>query len=266
MGEALDKLISYCLAAYTFIVIGFFIYFPIAILYVYSVNDTPYFIPEWRGFTLEWFAKIVQRQDLLASIWNSLIIAVFVTCISMAIAIPPSFYLVRRRGRIRDIYFLYTIIPFIVPWIIIGVADYILFWYLGIEKSLMTAALAHVVYSIPLVIIILTPRIYSLDPALEEASMDLGADELTTFKNITLPLIAPSIASAAIITFAWSFDNFIVSYFTLGNELTWPVWVFSVIGKVPRIMPVINAMSVIVITVSSIAIYILAKKGLTELI
>ncbi len=263
--EISGKIIKYILAIYTGLTIGFFIYFPISILYIYSVNNTPYFIPEWRGFTLQWFLKIFERGDLLNSIWNSLIIAVFVTAISMALGIPPSFYLVRTKGRIRDAYFLYLMIPFIIPWIIIGVADFILFWFIGVNKSLLTAALSHIVYSIPLIVVILTPRIYSLDPSLEEASMDLGADELTTFRKVTFPLIFPSIASAAIITFAWSFDNFVISYFTLGNELTWPVWVFSVIGKVPRIMPIINATSVIIITVSSIAIYILAKKGLTEL-
>ena len=96
--------------------------------------------------------------------------------------------------------------------------------------------------------------------------MDLGADELTTFRKIIFPLVFPSIASSAVITFAWSFDNFVISYFTLGNELTWPVWIFSIIGKVPRIMPVINAVSVIIITLSSLAIYLLARKGLTEII
>lgn len=269
MIESIDKFISrfsrYILAIYTVVTIAFFIYFPISILYVYSVNDVPYFVPEWRGFTLKWFIKIFERKDLIMSLQNSLVIAVFVTAVSMALGIPPSFYIVRGRGRIKNIYLLYLMIPFIVPWIIIGVGDYIFFWFLHIEKSLITAALAHIIYSIPLVVTILAPRLYSLDPSLEEASMDLGADEFTTFRKIILPLVFPSIASSAIITFAWSFDNFIISYFTLGNELTWPVWVFSVIGKIPRIMPVINAVSVIIITLSSIGIYLLARKGLTEL-
>ena len=72
--------------------------------------------------------------------------------------------------------------------------------------------------------------------------------------------------SAAVITFAWSFDNFIISYYTLGDELTWPVWVFSILGKVPRIMPLINAVSVIIITISSIVLYIIVKKGLIEIL
>ena len=200
------------------------------------------------------------------SLQNSLIVAIFVTAVSMILGIPPSFYIVRSKGRLKDSYLLYLMIPFIVPWIIIGVGDFVFFWYLNIEKSLLTAALAHIVYSIPLIVTIMAPRIYSLDPSIEEASMDLGADEFTTFRKIIFPLVFPSIASSAIITFAWSFDNFVISYFTLGNELTWPVWVFSVIGKVPRIMPVINAVSVIIITLSSIAIYLLARKGLTEIL
>jgi len=262
----IDKVIRYLMGIYVVVVIGFFIYFPIAVLYVYSVNDIPYFVPVWKGFTLKWFMKILEREDLILSLQNSLIVAIFVTAVSMAIGIPASFTVVRMKGRVKNMYLLYLMIPFIVPWILVGVADFIFYWYIRIEKSLLTAAFSHIVYSIPLVVTIVAPRIYSLDPSLEEASMDLGADRFTTFRKITFPIIFPSIASAAIITFAWSFDNFVISYFTLGNELTWPVWVFSVIGKVPRIMPVINAVSVIIITVSCVAIYLLAKKGLTEII
>jgi len=131
------------------------------------------------------------------SLQNSLIVAIFVTAVSMILGIPPSFYIVRSKGRLKDSYLLYLMIPFIVPWIIIGVGDFVFFWYLNIEKSLLTAALAHIVYSIPLIVTIMAPRIYSLDPSIEEASMDLGADEFTTFRKIIFPLVFPSIASSA---------------------------------------------------------------------
>ncbi len=261
-----DRLIRLVLSGYTIFTIAFFIYLPIAVIYIYSVNDTPYFIPEWRGFTLEWFMAAFRRRDLINSLYNSVLIAIFVTAVSMAIAIPPSFYIVRSRGRIKNIFLLYMMIPFVIPWIIIGISSYIFYWYIGMPKSLLTAALSHIVYSIPLVVTLLAPRLYTMDPDIENASMDLGADPIQTFRYIVFPQIFPAMLSAAVITFAWSFDNFIISYYTLGDELTWPVWVFSILGKVPRIMPVINAVSVIIITVSSIALYIVVKKGLVRLI
>ncbi len=261
-----DRLIRLIFSGYTIFTIAFFIYLPIAVIYIYSVNDTPYFIPEWRGFTLEWFMAAFRRRDLINSIYNSVLIAIFVTAASMAIAIPPSFYIVRSRGRIKNIFLLYMMIPFVIPWIIIGISSYIFYWYIGMPKSLLTAALSHIVYSIPLVVTLLAPRLYTMDPDIENASMDLGADPIQTFRYIVFPQIFPAMLSAAVITFAWSFDNFIISYYTLGDELTWPVWVFSILGKVPRIMPVINAVSVIIITVSSIALYIVVKKGLVRLI
>ncbi|HIQ13536.1 MAG TPA: ABC transporter permease subunit [Thermoprotei archaeon] len=184
----------------------------------------------------------------------------------MAIAIPPSFYIVRSRGRIKNIFLIYMMIPFVIPWIIIGISSYIFYWYIGLPKSLLTAALSHIVYSIPLIVTLLAPRLYTLDPDIENASMDLGADPIQTFRYIILPQILPAMLSAAVITFAWSFDNFIVSYYTLGDELTWPVWVFSILGKVPRIMPIINAISVVIITVSTLILYVIVKKGFIRLI
>lgn len=263
---AYNRFFRIILSGYTLFTIAFFIYLPIAIIYIYSVNDTPYFIPEWRGFTMEWFEAAFRRRDLINSIYNSILIAVFVTATSMAIAIPPSFYIVRSRGRIKNIFLIYMIIPFVIPWIIIGISSYIFYWYIGFPKSLFTATLSHIIYSIPLVVTLLAPRLYTLDPDIENASMDLGADPIQTFRYIIFPQIFPAMLSAAVITFAWSFDNFIVSYYTLGDELTWPVWVFSILGKVPRIMPIINAVSVIIITASTIVLYIVVKKGFIRLI
>ncbi len=260
------RIVRYIFALYSLVTIIFFIYLPIAVIYVYSVNNVQYFVPEWRGFTLEWFIRAFNRRDLVDSLINSLIIASIVTSVSMVLGVPPAFYVVRGRGKIKNMYLLYLMIPFVIPWIIIGVSSYIFYWYLNIPKSLLTAALSHIVYSIPLIVTLIAPRLYTMDPDIENASMDLGADPLKTFRYVVFPQILPAILSAAVITFAWSFDNFIVSYYTLGDELTWPVWVFSILGKVPRVMPLINAVSVIIITVSSIILYIIVKKGLIEIL
>jgi len=260
------RLLRIALVVYTAFTVGFFIYLPVAVIIVYSFNDVPFFIPEWRGFTLEWFVKAFTRRDVVTSLWNSLYIAVFTTAASLALAIPPTFYVVRGRGRVKDLYMLYLMLPFVIPWIIIGVSLYIFYWYLGIEKSLLTAALGHIVYSIPLIVTLLAPRLYSLDPDIERASMDLGATPWQTFRYVVFPQVFPAIVSAAIITFIWSFDNFVISYYTLGAELTWPVWVFSVIGKQRNIFPVVMAVSTMIILVSTVVIAYIVKKGYVDIL
>ncbi len=252
-------------ALYTAFVVAFFIYLPIAVIYVYSFNDIPFFIPEWRGFTLKWFIQGFTRREVVTSLLNSVYVASLTTAISMAIAIPATFYVVRGRGRIKDAYMLYLIIPFIIPWIIIGISLYIFYWFAGIQKSLYTAVLGHIVYSIPLIVTLVAPRLYSMNPDIENASMDLGATPIQTFRYVVFPQLYPAIVSAAIITFVWSFDNFIISYYTLGAEATWPVWVFSV-RDIGRIFPVVMAVSSVIVTVSMFVIAYIVKKGYVEIV
>jgi len=260
-----EKTIRISLGLYTAVVIAFFIYLPIAVIYVYSFNDIPFFIPEWRGFTLKWFIQGFSRKDVISSLINSLYVASLTTSISMALAIPSAFYVVRGRGKIKDAYMLYLIIPFIIPWIIIGISLYIFYWFAGIQKSLHTAILAHITYTIPLIITLVAPRLYSMNPDLENASMDLGATPIQTFRYVVFPQLYPAIVSAAIVAFVWSFDNFIISYYTLGAESTWPVWVFSV-REIGRIFPVVMAVSSVIVTVSMIIITIIVRKGYVEIV
>jgi|Deesub1362B_J571_1020462.scaffolds.fasta_scaffold00003_220 spermidine/putrescine transport system permease protein len=259
--KRIDILIRKILAVYTSIAIIIFIYLPILILIIYSFHVSPYFTVPFQGFSLRWYKALLEIPEIADALWNSIWIATAVTALSLALGIPPGFAIIRWKAKARTAYLIYLMIPFVIPWLLIGVADLIFYIAIGMPLSNLTVILSHVTYSIPLVAVIVSARVFALNPSIEEASMDLGADELTTFKNITLPLLFPAIASAAIITFAWSFDNFIITYFTIGEGYTFPVWVWSVLGRRPKILPVINAVSVLIFTASIIAIYLIIKIG-----
>lgn len=250
------------IATFTSAVILLLIYFPIAIVFVFSFNDGIYFIFPLKGFTVKWYLKVFSDPDFFESILNSVIVALATTAGTLLIGIPAAFAFVRLRNNLPFVALI--IIPFLVPWLVIGVASLVFFYAVGLSLSLLTVVLSHIIYSIPLVVLIVAARLISLNPNYEKASMDLGANELQTFLNITFPLIYPSIAVSALITFLWSFDNFVITFFTIGTDLTFPIWLWGALRH-PTNVPVITAASSIVILIGSILVYFMetyrVKKG-----
>ncbi|MEM1948350.1 MAG: ABC transporter permease [Candidatus Caldarchaeum sp.] len=251
------------LGMFTFTTIFFLVYLPLVLIILFSFNDGIYFILPFKGFTLRWYEQLFQDPTFLGSILNSVIIATATSTLSTAIGIPGAFAFVKLHRK--TLFSGFVIIPFIVPWLVIGVSCLVFFHIIGLALSMYTAVLSHVIYSIPLVVLILVSRLIILSPNYEKASMDLGANELTTFLYVTFPLIYPSVAVAALITFLWSFDNFTVTFFTIGTQTTFPIWVWGSLRH-PANVPVITAASAIVIVVGSIIVYLLesfrVKKGI----
>lgn len=240
------------LRIFTSSVILLLIYLPICLVLLFSFNDGIYFILPFKGFTLKWYLKLFENPDFFKSIFNSIAIAIATTGGSLCIGVPASFAFVRLRRNTLFVGFI--MIPFIMPWLIIGVSSLVFFYTIGIPLSILTVILSHIIYSIPLVVLIVATRLISLNPNYEKASMDLGANEIQTFMNITLPLIYPSIAVSALITFLWSFDNFIITFFTIGSDITFPIWVWGSLRH-PTNVPVITAASSIIIVIGSLMVY-----------
>jgi len=251
------------LATYTTAVIFFVIYLPIILLILFSFHAKPFFNFPFRGFSLRWYQAMFEEELLFRSLMNSIIVATIVTAVSMVMGLPAAFAFASLKGKKQTLFIMYMAIPFVIPWLLIGVSSLIFYVSMNIPLSWMTVIMSHVTYSIPVVVIIVGSRILTYNPRLNEAGMDLGADELQVFRKIMLPIIFPAVAASAIIVFAWSFDNFIITYFTIGSDLTFPIWVWSSI-KYPRKLPVVNAVSSIIIIVGSLLIYLLYRKGLME--
>ncbi|MCS7125789.1 MAG: ABC transporter permease, partial [Aigarchaeota archaeon] len=239
------------LAVFTWTVIAFLIYIPLILVIIFSFNDSIYFIFPLKGFTLKWYLRVFEDPGFLKSVINSIVVALATTAGAILIGVPASFSFVRLRRN--NTFAAFIVIPFIVPWLVIGVSCLIFFYAIGIPLSLLTVTLSHIIYSIPLVVLIVAARLISLNPNYEKASMDLGADQVQTFINVTLPLIYPSIAISALITFLWSFDNFIVTFFTIGSDMTVPLWIWGSLRR-PVNVPVIAAASSIIIIIGSLIV------------
>jgi len=251
------------LGGYTASVVSLLIYLPIFLLILFSFHAKAFFSFPFAGFSLRWYMAMFEEEFLFRSLGNSLIIASIVTAAAMVLGLPAAFTFASLRGRKKDIFIMFMAVPFVIPWLLIGVASLIFYITVGMELSFLTVVLSHLTYSIPVVVIIVGSRLLTYNIRLNEAAMDLGADQLQVFRKIMLPQIFPAVAAAALITFIWSFDNFIITYFTIGSDLTFPIWVWSSI-RYPKKLPIVNAVSAIIVIVGSLIIYLLHRKGLLE--
>lgn len=206
-----------------------FVYAPVLYLVAFSFNDSAAATPPWRGLTLEWYWRVAGNDGLRAAFWNSLSLGVLTAVVSvtlgtlMALAFRSPF---RAKGAV----FVLLLLPMLTPGIVFGVALTLLWRAFGLTPSLYTSTLvAHASYTLPFAFLVVFTRLHRFDRSLEEAAMDLGADPLTTFRRVTFPLIRPGLLAAAIFCFTLSFDEFIRTFFVIGNENTLPIYLWSMI-------------------------------------
>jgi spermidine/putrescine transport system permease protein len=226
------------LPIYTALVVGY-LFLPIVVMAVFGFNDIQgRFNFTWQGFTLEHWANLFNSYPALnASLLNSIIVAVVstiaATILGTLIALALTRYEFRGRGPLNMLIFL----PIATPEIVLGSSLLALFISVGVARDLTTITIAHIMFNISFVVVTVRARIAGFDRALEEAAMDLGADELTTFRKVTFPLIFPGIMAAALLAFALSIDDFVITQFTAGQTVTFPLWVYgaSRIGVPPQV-------------------------------
>ncbi len=201
---------------------------PLLVIAVFSFNDPAgKFNFTWEGFTLEHWANVFSLPDLNDAITNSLQLAAVSTLIATALGTLIAMALVRYEffGR-RAANFL-IVIPMATPEVVIGAALLSMFLIYGIELGFVTLLIAHVMFSISFVVVVVRSRLIGFDRSLEEAAADLGAGPFTTFRTVTLPLLAPAILAAALLAFALSIDDFVISNFNAGEFITFPLFIFG---------------------------------------
>ena len=218
---------------------------PLIVLAVFSFNDSLILSLPLKGFTTDWYSKAFADESLMESLLNSIKVAAVVTPVCVVLGLLSGMGLTRFRFRGRGAVAGFIGLPLVLPWLVIGIGGLIFFSQLNIRLSLLTAGAMHVVVAFPLVTALVSAQLMRLDPALEEAGLDLGATRRVTLRLIVLPLLVPTLVASTIFVFSWSFNNFVVSFFTLGFENTFPIWVFSSLRKA-RALPVVNAISTLV--------------------
>ena len=232
------RLASAILPGFTGLVVAY-LFLPIIVMAVFGFNDVEgRFNFTWQGFTLEHWANVFGRYPALNhALANSLVVAVTSTLVATTlgtlIGLALTRYTFRGRGPLNLLIFL----PIATPEIVLGASLLALFVSVAAPLGLATIIVAHIMFNISFVIVTVRARIAGFNRALEEAAMDLGADEWTTFRKVTFPLIFPGILAAALLAFALSIDDFVITQFTAGQTVTFPLWVYgaSRIGVPPQV-------------------------------
>jgi spermidine/putrescine transport system permease protein len=204
---------------------------PIVVIAVFSFGATPKGKLTFgldNGFTTEYWRSAFSLPDLNEALFTSLRLAALATAISTAIGTFMAIALVRHRFRGRRLTNLLIVIPMATPEVVIGASLLSMFIYYTFALGFGTLLIAHVMFSISFVVVVVRSRLIGFDRHLEEAAADLGATPLATFRTVTLPLLAPGIMAAALLAFSLSIDDFVISNFNSGTTVTFPLYVYGV--------------------------------------
>ena len=244
--------IAFCTCVYLFL------FLPILVIVVNSFNATtskPYLT--WKGFTFDWYVRLFDNGALLSSFGNTIIIAVVSTLLATMIGTLGAFGMYKYKFKGKGVIDGLLYIPVVIPEIVLGISLLSLFTNVNIPRGMPTLILAHVTFSVPFVIFNVRARLSGYDNSIEEASMDLGANRVITFFEITLPVLAPGIAGGALLAFTLSIDDVIISYFVNGQTKTYPLKVMESIKS--GVAPDVNALSTLIL-LGTIALVVLTQS------
>lgn len=230
-----------------------FFYLPIGFLVVNSFNASR-FSSRWGGFSTRWYERLVQREDIVAALGNSLKIAFFASIASMVLGTAAAFVLHRHRSRLQQVHRALITVPLVLPDILMGMSLLLLFVSMGVTLNLVTITVAHITFCLSYVALVVQARLQDFDFNMVEAARDLGASRFQAFFKITLPLLAPGILAGGLLAFTLSIDDYVITYFVKGpGSDTLPTLVYSMIKK-SKDLPVINALSTLMLVITFIVV------------
>jgi spermidine/putrescine transport system permease protein len=227
MRSAGRKVLNQSLNVYSGLVLVYLM-LPVAIILLFSFNDTKSrFNFVWQGFTLKSWKNPFAFADLTDALVTSIQVAVISTIIATILGTLMALALVRYqfRGRAPTNFFIF--IPLATPEVVLGASLLSLFISIGFARGLTTILIAHVMFNISFVVVTVRSRLIGFDRSLEEAAQDLGANGFQTFVRVTLPLIAPGVLAAALLAFALSIDDFVITNFNAGSTVTYPLYIWG---------------------------------------
>jgi spermidine/putrescine transport system permease protein len=201
---------------------------PIAVVILFSFNDpVGRFNYTWQGFTLDNWTNPFGVPGLGDAMRASVEIALLSSLVATLLGVPIALALVRYAFRGRGATNLFIFLPLTTPEVVLGASLLTLFLNLGVSTGFWTIVLAHIMFNVSFVVVTVRARLAGFDRHLEEAAMDLGANGFTTFTRVTLPLIAPGILAGALLAFALSIDDFVITNFNSGSTITFPLYVYG---------------------------------------
>jgi len=225
-----------------------FLFFPIVVVVIYAFNSGAN-VADFAGFSTRPFSRALDDDTITSAITRSFQIAVASAIIATVFGTAAALALSRVSRRIRNPIDVLVFLTLVVPELVLAVSSLIFFVNVGFELGLVTMFLAHTVFNASLVLLVVRARFVSMGSSLEEASMDLGASALATFRQVTLPRLAPAIVAGAMLSFTFSFDDVVISNFTAGaGNDTWPLRILA--GIRFGLTPDLNAAATMMLAVT----------------
>ena len=222
-----------------------FLHLPLLILAAFSFNASRFTV--WQGFSLRWYTGALQDSQLIEGSWNSLIIAIFATIVSTIIGTLCAYGLWKRSAPVlTGSLYLSLVTPEIVTGISLLAFYQWIFRFLHVQLGMHTVILAHISFSIAYVVIVVMARLRMVDGQLEEAALDLGANEWQAFRYVTLPAILPGVIAAALLAFTVSFDDYVITSLVAGvDSETLPMVIYAIARR--GVNPIVNAISAMIV-------------------
>lgn len=228
-------------------IIMLFLYLPIFVLIVFSFNDSKS-RTVFSGFTTKWYEKLFSNQIILNALWNTLVVAIVAGIISVILGTLAAVGIEAMNKKAKDLVLNISYLPVINPDIITGVSLMLLFIILKIKFGFSTLILAHVTFNVPIVIFNVLPRLRQMDPNIYDAALDLGCSRIQALYKVILPEIMPGVIAGFFLSITYSFDDFVVSYFTSSaTSQTLSVVIYSMVRM--KVSPEINALSTIMFVI-----------------
>lgn len=239
-----------------------FLYLPIIYLIAYSFNDGKTSV--WKGFTLKWYVALFQDAQIMQSLYNTLLVAVLASLLATILGTLAAIGIYNFKGGVKSVVQNVSNIPIINPEIVTGVSLMLLFTMAGVmfsfEMGFVTVLLAHIAFCTPYVILNVTPRLKRMDISIYEAALDLGCSPIKAFFKVVLPEIMPGIFSGMLISFTYSLDDFVITYFTRGSKFqTLPIQIYTMTHQ--RINPKANALSALLFVTILVILILINIKG-----
>ncbi len=254
---------GWVLPVYTTVVL-LYLFLPIGVMMFFGFNDIQgRFNFEWQGFTLRWYRELFQIPDLVPALRNSLLIALISTVIATVLGTMMALALTRYRFKGRGSSNLFIFLPMATPEVVLGASLLSLFVTMSVSRGLVTIVLAHVMFNISYVVVTVKARTQGFNREWEEAAKDLGATPWVAFRTVTFPLIFPGVLAAAVLAFALSIDDYVITLFNAGQTLTFPLWVVgaSRFGVPPQVNVMGTILFVIGVGLALLAVVFQRRSG-----
>lgn len=234
-------------------------YVPILLTVIYSFNENK-LTTVWDGFSLKWYAELFRDREIKEALINSLILAGLSCLCAVVIGTTGALGMHRRKTRLGEMVASVSMIPIMIPEIILGMVFLSVFSFMGLPFGMMTLVIAHTTFCVPYIYSMVKARLAGMDKSLEEAALDMGATPVRVFFDITLPLIMPAILSGCMLAFAMSFDDVVISIFVTGPTVnTLPIKIYTQMKT--GVTPEINALATLMLLVTMLLLGFAALVG-----